>query len=135
MHLHGQIVESDSESDALVGTAAGSGSTTEQFSDSSTVAEAENVTTDSSTPPTSSVKSLLSSQLQQATSKLAQIRKVKCNPPTSKKCSATVRSIFAPATIQPMDCVKKYQEKQFIVSDSKFFVQHARRKYRSKECN
>ena len=49
-------MESDSKSDALVGTAAGSGSATEQFSDSSTEAEAENVTTDSSTPSTSSVR-------------------------------------------------------------------------------
>lgn len=115
-------MESDSESDVeSVGTAAGSGSATEQVSDRSIVAEAESVTTDSSTPSTSSAKTLLSSLRQPAPSKLARIRKVQCNPPTGKRRSATGRSVFAPATIRPIDRVKQYPDEQFIVSAKKFF--------------
>ena len=48
-------MESDSESDASIGTTvARSGSATEQVSDHSTLADTESVTTDSSTPSTSS---------------------------------------------------------------------------------
>ena len=125
-------MESDSESDASIGTTvARSGSATEQVSDHSTLADTESVTTDSSTPSTSA-KTLLSSLRQPAPSKLARIRKVQCNPPTGKKRSAAGRSAFAPATIRPIDRVKQYPNEQFIVSANKFFVQHARRKYRLK---
>ena len=115
-------MESDSESDASIGTTvARSGSATEQVSDHSTLADTESVTTDSSTPSTSSAKTLLSSLRQPAPSKLARIRKVQCNPPTGKKRSAAGRSAFAPATIRPIDRVKQYPNEQFIVSANKFF--------------
>lgn len=120
---------SESESDVSVATSVRE-SSTEQ--DRSTVAEAESVGTDSSIPSTSSAKTLLNSLRQPTPSKLARIRKVQCNPPTGRKHSAAGSSAFAPAPVRPIDRVKQYPNKQFIVSAKKFFVQHARKKYQLK---
>lgn len=99
-------------------TAAGSGSATKQVSYCLTLAEAESVTRDSSTLSTSSAKTLLCSLCQSVPSKFARICKVQFNP-TRKKRSMAGRSVFATATIRPINCVKQYPNEQFFCAACK----------------